>query len=140
MNWHRGDLASGHSTARIALLWLRVTGRTRGRAAGGSAMLGKSVSPKVTSLAVGSFFLRVQVYALGALRHSAIWAVLSLAVFWFSASGGMYNIIRGMPFFIRDRNGRLQVCILPTHLTRSTSLCGWHRRQCSGFGPPPQPY
>lgn len=41
-------------------------------------------------------------------RHPAIWAVLALAVFWFSASGGMYNIIRGMPLFIRDRNGRLQ--------------------------------
>eukprot|EP00198_Chlamydomonas_reinhardtii_P009936 XP_001699273.1 OST3/OST6 family protein [Chlamydomonas reinhardtii] len=53
-------------------------------------------------------YLGYKVYALGALRHSAIWAVLSLAVFWFSASGGMYNIIRGMPFFIRDRNGRLQ--------------------------------
>ncbi len=31
-----------------------------------------------------------------------------LQVFWFSVSGGMYNIIRGMPLFMRDRNGKLQ--------------------------------
>ncbi len=48
-------------------------------------------------------------------RHPAIWAVLALAVFWFSASGGMYNIIRGMPLFIRDRNGRLQVRTATEH-------------------------
>ncbi|GFR44322.1 hypothetical protein Agub_g5535 [Astrephomene gubernaculifera] len=42
------------------------------------------------------------------LRSPVLWAVLSLAVFWFSASGGMYNIIRGVPFFIRDRNGKIQ--------------------------------
>lgn len=42
------------------------------------------------------------------IRHPAIWATVSMAVFWFSASGGMFNIIRGMPLFIRDKNGRLQ--------------------------------
>ncbi|EFJ46497.1 hypothetical protein VOLCADRAFT_105485 [Volvox carteri f. nagariensis] len=53
-------------------------------------------------------YLMYKVYALSLLQHAAIWAVLSLVVFWFSVSGGMYNIIRGVPFFIRDRKGNLQ--------------------------------
>ncbi|KXZ42310.1 hypothetical protein GPECTOR_164g152 [Gonium pectorale] len=53
-------------------------------------------------------YLAYQVYARGLLRHTLPWAVVSLAVFWFSTSGGMYNIIRGVPFFTRDRNGNLQ--------------------------------
>lgn len=47
-------------------------------------------------------------WALGAFHHPLPYAVVCLAVFWFSVSGGMYNIIRGMPMFIRDKNGRLQ--------------------------------
>ncbi|GLI67590.1 hypothetical protein VaNZ11_011824, partial [Volvox africanus] len=53
-------------------------------------------------------YLVYKVYTMSLLQHPALWAVLSLAVFWFSVSGGMYNIIRGVPFFIRDRKGNLQ--------------------------------
>ncbi|KAG2488872.1 hypothetical protein HYH03_012667 [Edaphochlamys debaryana] len=57
---------------------------------------------------VTAMYLGYKIYMLALLRHAAIWAVVSMAIFWFSASGGMYNIIRGVPFWIRDRNGRLQ--------------------------------
>ncbi|GIL89779.1 hypothetical protein Vretimale_16582 [Volvox reticuliferus] len=53
-------------------------------------------------------YLAYKVYTLSLVQHPALWAVLSLVVFWFSVSGGMYNIIRGVPFFIRDRKGNLQ--------------------------------
>mmetsp|Transcript_4966 Transcript_4966/g.8649 ORF Transcript_4966/g.8649 Transcript_4966/m.8649 type:complete len:340 (+) Transcript_4966:53-1072(+) len=45
---------------------------------------------------------------LGVLHHPLIYAVGSLGIFWFSVSGGMYNIIRGMPMFIRDKKGKMQ--------------------------------
>jgi oligosaccharyltransferase complex subunit gamma len=41
-------------------------------------------------------------------QHPFIWAFGSIAVVWFSVSGGMFNIIRGMPMFIRDKDGKLQ--------------------------------
>lgn len=54
-------------------------------------------------------YLAYKVHVVALLQHTALWALLSLVVYWFSVSGGMYNIIRGVPFFIRDRNGKLQV-------------------------------
>lgn len=38
-----------------------------------------------------------------------MWALGSLAVFWFSTSGGMYNIIRGIPLYILDKQGKMQL-------------------------------
>eukprot|EP00200_Dunaliella_tertiolecta_P004164 CAMPEP_0202341696 /NCGR_PEP_ID=MMETSP1126-20121109/2576_1 /ASSEMBLY_ACC=CAM_ASM_000457 /TAXON_ID=3047 /ORGANISM="Dunaliella tertiolecta, Strain CCMP1320" /LENGTH=343 /DNA_ID=CAMNT_0048932541 /DNA_START=87 /DNA_END=1118 /DNA_ORIENTATION=+ len=42
-------------------------------------------------------------------RHPAFWAVGAVGVFWFSVSGGMYNIIRGMPLFLKDKQGKMQL-------------------------------
>ncbi len=38
------------------------------------------------------------------MRHTGLYALGSLLVFWFSASGGMYNIIRGMPLYTYQNN------------------------------------
>lgn len=38
------------------------------------------------------------------LHDSKVWASLAIFVYFFSVSGGMHNIIRGMPFFMADRN------------------------------------
>lgn len=40
------------------------------------------------------------------LRYTALWAVGGLVVFWFSTSGGMYNIIRNVPLYIH-RDGKI---------------------------------
>lgn len=40
-------------------------------------------------------------------RVNALWAVGALAVYWFSTSGGMYNIIRGVPLVTANREGRM---------------------------------
>lgn len=42
------------------------------------------------------------------LRSRTLWCFICLLVFWFSVSGGMYNIIRGMPMFIRNKEGKIQ--------------------------------
>lgn len=33
-------------------------------------------------------------------RITGLWAIGALGVYWFATSGGMYNIIRGIPFSI----------------------------------------
>jgi oligosaccharyltransferase complex subunit gamma len=51
----------------------------------------------------------VRLWKAGVLHHPLPYALGALAVYWFSVSGGMYNIIRGVPFFVRDREGRIQL-------------------------------
>jgi hypothetical protein len=40
-------------------------------------------------------------------KITALWALGALAVYWFATSGGMYNIIRGIPLYYRGQNGKL---------------------------------
>lgn len=44
----------------------------------------------------------------GFFHHPLPYAVAALVVFWFSVSGGMYNIIRGVPMFGRDPTALLR--------------------------------
>eukprot|EP00850_Spirogloea_muscicola_P008051 SM000042S15318 [mRNA] locus=s42:365178:366358:+ [translate_table: standard] len=37
------------------------------------------------------------------LHDARLWALAGVVIYWFSVSGGMYNIIRGMPMFMQDR-------------------------------------
>lgn len=39
-------------------------------------------------------------------RITGIWALGALAVYWFATSGGMYNIIRGIPFSYTNQQGK----------------------------------
>ncbi|KAI8462644.1 MAG: hypothetical protein J3K34DRAFT_527603 [Monoraphidium minutum] len=41
-------------------------------------------------------------------RITWLWGLGALVVYGFSTSGGMFNIIRGMPMYIVERNGRLK--------------------------------
>lgn len=41
-------------------------------------------------------------------RLTWLWGLGSLAVYGFSTSGGMYNIIRGMPMYVMDRGGKIR--------------------------------
>lgn len=40
-------------------------------------------------------------------QNRPIWLAGSLVVYWFSTSGGMFNIIRGMPMYQRGQDGKL---------------------------------
>ena len=42
-------------------------------------------------------------------RSYPLWTVGALAVWWFSTSGGMYNIIRGMPMVLPQRDGTVKL-------------------------------
>ncbi|GJP30786.1 hypothetical protein CLOM_g15968 [Closterium sp. NIES-68] len=66
--------------------------------------------PKVSStqiLVIGGlaivaapFILRLLVTTRTPLHEPASWCVLGVAIYFFSVSGGMFNIIRGMPLFV----------------------------------------
>jgi hypothetical protein len=47
------------------------------------------------------------VYNSPIVKITALWALGALAVYWFATSGGMYNIIRGIPLYYRGQNGKL---------------------------------
>ena len=52
-------------------------------------------------VAVGTY-AAYRIYYLPILKNLGIWFVGCLAVFWFSSSGGMHNIIRGVPLVMPD--------------------------------------
>lgn len=59
----------------------------------------------VGGLLVASPFVIKRIMAKDTLMHDPrFWAFNAVLVYFFSVSGGMHNIIRGMPFFSHDRN------------------------------------
>lgn len=62
----------------------------------------------IVALVVGLVLLLRLFWVSGVLWHPALYCFGALLVFWFSSSGGMFNIIRGMPFYIRDRDGQIR--------------------------------
>lgn len=48
------------------------------------------------------------------MKNTIIWMVAVIAVYWFSVSGGMFNIIRGVPMQHFDRaSGKVRPCVDP---------------------------
>ena len=45
------------------------------------------------------------------MKNLGLWAAGVLFVYWFSVSGGMHNIIRGVPLYYPDQNGQIKVCV-----------------------------
>ena len=52
----------------------------------------------------GGAAIGLKLYYAPFMKHHAIWATAILAVYLFSVSGGMHNIIRGVPMQTFDRN------------------------------------
>lgn len=55
-------------------------------------------------LAVAPFIIKKLMAGNTPLHDPKVWASFALFVYFFSVSGGMHNIIRGMPLFMADRN------------------------------------
>ncbi|KAF8058060.1 OST3 [Scenedesmus sp. PABB004] len=47
-----------------------------------------------------------KLYCSPLVRITGLWALGALGVYWFSTSGGMYNIIRGMPLYYTNQQGK----------------------------------
>ncbi len=47
-------------------------------------------------------YVAYRIYYLPILKNLGLWLAGCLVVFWFSASGGMHNIIRGVPLVMPD--------------------------------------
>ena len=62
------------------------------------------------------------------MKNLALWVFGVLVIYWFSVSGGMHNIIRGVPMYYPDQNGQVKVGPSVAHsLTYFLySLCSQH--------------
>lgn len=43
------------------------------------------------------------------MKNRVLWTIGTIVVFWFAVSGGMHNIIRGVPMYYADPNGKVQM-------------------------------
>ena len=60
-------------------------------------------------IALGTY-VAYQLYYAEFMRNQLIWTTGTLFVFWFAVSGGMHNIIRGVPMYFFDPNaGKVQM-------------------------------
>lgn len=77
-------------------------------------------SPLFPLLAVavvaGWAWLAYNLYYADFMKNRAIWTFGTIFVFWFAVSGGMHNIIRGVPFYYVDPNvGKVQLFLPQVH-------------------------
>ena len=77
-------------------------------------------------LAMG--FLAYNLYYAPFMKNLALWTLGVLVIYWFSVSGGMHNIIRGVPMYYPDQDGKVKVCSCVA-LYQPSSLCNdWGQR------------
>jgi oligosaccharyltransferase complex subunit gamma len=62
---------------------------------------------QVTAIVSAGGYAAWIIYNSPIVKVTALWALGALAVYWFATSGGMYNIIRGMPLYYRGQDGKL---------------------------------
>lgn len=48
------------------------------------------------------------------MKNLVLWTMGVLFVYWFSVSGGMHNIIRGVPLYYPDQEGKIKVRLVPS--------------------------
>ena len=58
----------------------------------------------VVFVAVTPFIYKVMTHPDSPMREPALYCVFVLVIYFFSVSGGMFNIIRNIPLFMQDRN------------------------------------
>lgn len=79
--------------------------------------------PSVLGLLATAVAFAYILFRMGILSSPIPYAIACLAIFWFSSSGGMYNIIRGVPIWIYDSAGRIQF-FLPANSGQRGQLGG----------------
>lgn len=60
-------------------------------------------------------FLAYNLYYAPFMKNLALWVFGVLVIYWFSVSGGMHNIIRGVPMYYPDQNGQVKVFMPSNH-------------------------
>ncbi|KAK9803487.1 hypothetical protein WJX73_007543 [Symbiochloris irregularis] len=58
----------------------------------------------------GLAYIAYNLYYAEFMKNTALWTFGTVAVFWFAVSGGMHNIIRGVPmYYVEQGGGRVQL-------------------------------
>ena len=72
-------------------------------------MRSKLFPPVFVAAVLALGFLAYNLYYAPFMKNLALWVFGVLVVYWFSVSGGMHNIIRGVPMYYPDQNGQIKV-------------------------------
>lgn len=74
-----------------------------------SFMRSKLFPPVFVAAVLALGFLAYNLYYAPFMKNLALWVFGVLVVYWFSVSGGMHNIIRGVPMYYPDQDGKIKV-------------------------------
>lgn len=58
------------------------------------------------------------------MKNLVLWTLGVLFVYWFSVSGGMHNIIRGVPLYYPDQEGKIKV--RPARMLQTAHVANTH--------------
>ncbi len=75
-----------------------------------SFMRSRLFPPVFVAAVLAMGFLAYNLYYAPFMKNLALWVFGVLVIYWFSVSGGMHNIIRGVPMYYPDQNGQVKVC------------------------------
>lgn len=79
-----------------------------------TSLISSRLMPLVSLAVLGGVALvGYRLYSAPFMRHQWLYAVGALVVYWFSVSGGMYNIIRGVPLVGYDGRKRQSLLFMP---------------------------
>ena len=81
----------------------------------------------LTLLVLAGGMLAYTLYYAPFMKNLGLWTAGVLFVYWFSVSGGMHNIIRGVPLYYPDQNGKVKVCEPPSSLKSHHMFMGDRR-------------
>lgn len=81
-----------------------------------SFMRSRLFPPVFVAAVLAMGFLAYNLYYAPFMKNLALWVLGVLVIYWFSVSGGMHNIIRGVPMYYPDTNGQIKVSSLLCHL------------------------
>ena len=88
-----------------------------------SFMRSRLFPPVFVAAVLAMGFLAYNLYYAPFMKNLALWVFGVLVIYWFSVSGGMHNIIRGVPMYYPDQNGQVKVC-------QYAALCTVARNEC----------
>ena len=104
------SMSAGLTAQEVGSFVQERTGLTPGDlSAAGAASRSRFLPLFTLAFLAGASFVGYKLYYARFVRIPALYAIGGLIIFWFSVSGGMYNIIRGVPFVGYDPRSKSAV-------------------------------
>ncbi|CAK0762797.1 hypothetical protein CVIRNUC_002993 [Coccomyxa viridis] len=93
----------------MAAFLLETTGIKIDKVEQPSFMRSRLFPPVFVAAVLAMGFLAYNLYNAPFMKNLGLWVFGVLVIYWFSVSGGMHNIIRGVPMYYPDQSGQVKV-------------------------------